>query len=77
MIEGGKLVIWTLYDDPKDFPGKILARKLVLEGEDLKPTSSICFFCTLAEARSFGDCSLGEWFERFPEDEPQIVGCWV
>jgi len=70
------LPVWTIYESPKDFPGKFVVRKhIILPGKTF-PTGEYALFDSLEEARDAipeGCANLG----RYAEDEPQIVESWM
>lgn len=67
-----KLELWTVYDNPADFPGKVVARKFVLD----KPTSDMIVGESLEEVRSKipGDKVR---IPRDPSDPPAVVETWI
>lgn len=74
-VVGGEppLSIWTIYDNPKDYPGKFVARRFELD----RPTGTVLVANTLIELRR----QMMEWgltrLPRAEEDDPVIVETWL
>lgn len=65
--------IWTVYENPTDFPGKFVARLWDLD----QPTDQIKVADTLREIRA-ELMPLGlHRLERQPEDDPHILETWL
>jgi len=68
----------VIYDNPRDFPGKYVVRKHVIEPGFTAPTREHSVHNTLKEARrslpNAGRHMLR--VPRSPDDEPQIVEVW-
>lgn len=70
------LAIWTIYDNPADFPGLFVVRKwLVVDGE-ARATDVMFTGATLQEVRDQVPPGL-HLMPRQPGDEPCIVECWI
>jgi len=69
-----KLPMFTLYDHPKDFPTKIVAR--LWEGTVSRPTNAALLFDTLEQAREMFEGRYA-WLERGPADDPCIIGVYL
>lgn len=68
-----KLVTWTVYDHPIDFPDFYIARKF----EGVNPTKEFIKNKSLIDLQVeliFKGCGR---ISRSPEDEPQIVEMWI
>lgn len=66
--------IWTIYNNPRDFPGKIVVR--CWYGE--VPHPDMCVAANIEAARDYcqrkgGEVCLG----RQPGDDPVIVESWI
>ncbi len=68
----GELAIWTIYEHPKDYPNKFIARKFIRD----KPTSDIKVGETLVEVRGLLPIGLTR-MDRNIEDDPVIVETWI
>lgn len=67
------LGIWTIYENPKDFPGKFVARYFV----GTKPTSAFLTADSIDPLREHM-MRLGlVHISRQPGDEPQIREIWL
>jgi hypothetical protein len=69
------LAIWTVYDNPKDFPGLFVARKSEARKGLVLHTHEVLTATTLEELRELIPTGLF-CAPRDPSDEPQIVECW-
>lgn len=71
------LTVYTIYDNPTDFPGKFVVRKHnVVAGAAVPENDPHAVMDTLDDARK----SIPEGMVnilRLPEDEPQIVESWI
>lgn len=76
--QAGALNMWTVYDRPKDFPEKIVARRFVLSRRDgLWPTNDMIGGATLDEIRQVFTLVGLTRLPRNEADEPQIVETWL
>lgn len=72
------LPMWTVYDNPADYPGKIVARESVVTAGGAQLTGSVVVVPHLALVREFLEVTLGLTpLGRQPEDDSVIVGVWV
>jgi hypothetical protein len=75
--ERGILVIWTVYDRPKDHPDGFVARMFEVGGGDAPVATDRTLTGELEELRAvFWKAGLMK-LTREEGDEPQIVECWV
>lgn len=78
-MPGSKLEMWTIYENPSDYPGKFVVRKCVVHQGELEPRQarnpkSVCD--TLEEARG----AIPLWLVnlgRKEQDDPCIVETWI
>lgn len=63
--------IWTVYNKPKDFPTKYVARKFL----DNKPTNEFEVFDTLEALMD--EFKYLNWIPRFQHDDPVIKGVYI
>lgn len=66
------LELWTIYDNPKDYPGLFVARKFEYD----KPTKDYFTANSLEAIRELIPKNLTR-LNRFEDDEPQIVEVWL
>lgn len=66
------LPMWTVYDNPSDYPGKFVARMSFYD----RATSNVLVADTLEELRGLLPPRLTR-LERDPNDDPVIVEVWV
>lgn len=66
------LPIITVYNNPRDYPGKFLAR--IFNG--VRPTNVIMVKDSLEEINRNIPGSM-VWINRYPVDDPAIVGTWI
>jgi hypothetical protein len=74
------LAIFTIYESPKDYPGRIVVRRSEVNADGARvDPEPLAVVLTLAEARIAiesvqpGLICLG----RNPSDDPVIVECWL
>lgn len=68
------LSIWTVYDNPTDYPGKFVAR--MFDGE--QPTPNVIICDSLEQLREILAFQLHLTpLCRSPEDDPKIVETWL
>ena len=75
MATDNYLSVWTVYDNPLDFPGLFVARKSVTHKGAVLHTHEVLTASTLQELRELIPPGLF-CMPRDPSDEPQIVECW-
>lgn len=71
--ENPGLILWTIYDHPKDFPNTFVARAWNMD----QPTDQLIIAPSLEELREI----MVSWglscLTRNPEDDPCIVETWI
>lgn len=70
-----KLAIWTVYENPSDYPGKFIARKIIV-GADPHSNTTMVDGDSLSEVREKIPGVLFR-MERHPDDDPVIVETWM
>lgn len=70
---GGSLDVWTVYDNPKDYPGWFVARRFTLDG----PTGDTMTARRLEDLRNSLMTMGLTCIPRSPEDDPVIVESWI
>jgi hypothetical protein len=65
--------IWTVYNNPKDYPGKAVARLFI--GQN--PTNIVIVKNELNEVRAVMLAMGHTCLERMKEDDPCIVETWL
>lgn len=70
------LTVWTIYENPSDYPGEYVARKSLVQDGDIKQTEEVFIEKTLDDVRSKLPSHLNK-IARAAEDEAQIVECWL
>lgn len=77
------LIIFTVYFNPKDYPGKYVVRRFVISGPVPIPCPEpIAITDTLDSARAavpryeIGQGVLIPW-DRSPDDDPTIIESWM
>lgn len=77
----GQLVMFTVYFNPLDYPGKYVARRFVITAGEATPDPDVyCVADTLEECRDGIHPQLDGLFariERSPHDDGVIVESWV
>jgi len=77
VIKERKLEWWVVYDHPKDFPDRYIARRFLVTASGAGPTDVVMWSDSLEEVRDFLE-NLGlVKLMRDPSDEPQIVESWI
>jgi hypothetical protein len=69
------LSVWTVYDNPADYPGLFVARRSEARAGMVLHTHEVLVAKTLQELREQIPAGLF-CTPRDPSDEPQIVECW-
>jgi hypothetical protein len=67
------LKIWTIYENPSDYPGKFVVRVWEDDGPEQEPAAVVD---SLAQARAAIPGGLMP-FKRHPGDDPTIVETWL
>jgi hypothetical protein len=70
------LVMYTIYESPRDHPGKFVVRRFVVTGEGAEATAEVHVRDTLRQARLAVPGGLA-CIPRDPYDEAQIVETWL
>lgn len=76
MKDGGGLEGFTIYENPRDYPGEFVCRRWIAEAGLVRQCELVARGSTLREVRRAlpkGLYNLGRQFA----DEPQIVEVWV
>lgn len=72
------LAIWTVYDHPKDYPDKFVARRFDVSPGKVEASGSIIIMDKLKDLRDMLEFEMHlSCIARHPEDEPQIVEAWI
>lgn len=74
MAEGG-LSMWTLYENPTDYPNKCVARRIDVRATPYM-TDDVLIADDLAKLREMLPGGLFR-MERHPTDDPCIVETWM
>jgi len=72
------LILYTIYDHPKDFPHHYVVRPHAVTPGDVMPHGFSCLYNTLEEARA--DCidnGADTCLMREPDDDPVIIETWL
>ena len=75
-MSGDVLSMWVVYERPKDYPTSYVVRRHAITSGGHYATPDHTIHATLEEARA----AVPKWTVRLirdPNDEPQIVECWV
>lgn len=75
-INDNALPVWTVYEGPKDFPNRVIARLHLVRAGLHYPTVTAIAGETVEEVRRCLPEGLIN-FGRSPDDAPQIVECWL
>jgi hypothetical protein len=71
------LTLWTVYDKPKDFPEKYVARLFVTSASGAHPTDQIFVADTITEIREEMIRRGLSCLARSDNDDPVIVEVWL
>jgi hypothetical protein len=72
------LAMWTVYDNPTDYPGKFVARRFDVDKDGPKPSASIIVMDDLEKLRDVLQFELGlVKVMRNEGDDPKIVETWL
>ena len=78
MIDDNKsLVMWTIYDHPRDYPDSFVARKFLIAGGAPTPTSEIILSTSLDKLRAIMVGRGLSCITRSPGDDPVVVETWL
>lgn len=75
-VAAGDLVVWTVYQCPRDFPTLFVGRPHVANRQGTYPLPSHLEALSLDALRVQLPTDLHR-LDRQPEDEPQIVEVWL
>jgi hypothetical protein len=70
------LIIWTVYDHPRDYPDSFVARRSEVTGGVVRLTTDMFVADTLGELRALLPPGL-HCLPRYPDDQPHIVEVWL
>jgi len=77
MMQEG-LSLWTVYDNPIDYPDKFVARLFVITKDGPAITESVIICDTLEMIREIMLTQLHlTCIGRYPQDSPKIVEVWL
>ena len=72
------MAMWTVYQHPKDYPGKFVARRFDVDKDGPRPSASIIVMEDLEALREVLAFEMHlTCLVRNEEDEPQIVETWL
>lgn len=71
------LEIYVVYNNPSDFPGKIVSRKFEVSNGASRPTNEIMMFATVDEVTEFFEGIRKVKINRSIFDDPVIMECWL
>jgi hypothetical protein len=71
------LVLWTVYDKPRDFPRCFVARKFEITTKGHRPTGMFLIGPDLDQLRQYLEHMGLSRIDRNEGDEPHIVECWL
>lgn len=71
------LDIWTVYERPSDFPDMYVARRFEITAGKAEPTTEFIAAKLLAPVRRAMQERGLYRLDRNPNDEPQVVECWL
>lgn len=72
------LAMWTVYDSPTDYPGKVVARRFDVDASGPKPSASIIIMDDLDKLREMLAFELNlTCLTRNEGDDPKIVETWL
>jgi len=71
------LAMWTVYDNPNDYPGLFVARRFEVSGAGPVATESI-IMDNLEKLREVLEFEMRlTCLTRSPEDDPKIIETWL
>jgi hypothetical protein len=72
------LAMWTVYENPKDYPGKFVARRFDVDADGPKPSASVIIMDDLDDLRDILAHQMHlVCLTRNEEDDPVIVETWL
>jgi hypothetical protein len=70
--------MWTVYDNPTDYPGKFVARRFDVDASGAKPSASIIIMDDLTKLRDMLAFEMHLTpLARNEGDDPKIVETWL
>lgn len=69
--------VWTVYDKPSDYPDQYVARRFDVSKGKVIITNEIITSLFLEKVREAMRARGLYRMDRNPNDEPQIVECWL
>lgn len=69
--------MWTVYEKPSDYPDQYVARRFEITAGKAAPTSDVITSLFLEHVRRHMRERGLYRIDRTPQDEPQIVECWL
>lgn len=73
-----QLEFWTVYDNPKDFPGQFVARRFeVSSDQEPQPTKDALLGKSFADLEEHFSKQGFTWLPRNSGDDPVIVGVYM
>jgi hypothetical protein len=76
-VKRGVLSMWTVYERPKDYPCGFIARRFEVAGPTPKATGQVIKSVDIDPIRMKLRRAGLVCLTRDPNDEPQIVECWL
>jgi len=70
--------LWTIYDNPSDFPGQFVARRFdMTPGQEPRPTSEALLGKDFSDIEAHFIKNGYVWLPRNSGDDPVIVGTYL
>jgi hypothetical protein len=77
-FRGAWLTMWTVYDNPTDYPGKVVVRRWRAVGDEPTPDPEPCYVGDdLSAARQSIPPEANYCLIRSPDDDPAIMETWL
>jgi hypothetical protein len=72
-------VIWTIYDQPDDFPHQFVARRFEASNGEWLPTGQVIVAASITAIRKhlYEYHVCGHVIPRKPDDNPHVVESWL
>ena len=77
MTKRGTLSIWTVYAMPNDYPDDFIARRFEIESDGPRPTYDMIQAHDLDIVRAWLQQRGLTCLTRSPDDDANIVECWL
>lgn len=71
------LDMWTVYENPSDYPGEYVARRFVVAMGRYGPTTDVVRGDTLEQLQDKLNGLGRTWMPRHHDDEAQVLGVWL